>query len=133
MARSKTRKINERFYDAYQDFDYVLCEYLGVKEDGVQVYRNRMKEAVLEAREVIPEWDSINLRLEAIRNRYQVLKQGTEHFDDFQGKDEDVVWMQVFCERLDAQADPLAKYAKMDFKYKRRSRGFWQKVVDMFR
>ncbi len=131
MRNSDSRRRNERFYDAYLDFDEVLCEYCGVEDDGVQAYRNRMKECVTEAREAIAEWDQTFNRLHSIRERYIKLKNGGD-FDDFHGKDEDVVWMQVFFEKLDAKADPLAKYSRMDFKYKTRSVSFWDKLKGMF-
>ncbi len=133
MATTKARRTNERFYDAYLDFDDQLCELLGVEKDGVQAYRMRMKEAWYEAKELIPEWESIDQRLEVIRERYQVLKQGKSKFDDVHGKDEDVVWIQIFRERLDAQADPLAKYSKLSFEKKKKDKGIFQKLGKLFK
>lgn len=132
MATTKTRKINERFYDAYQDFDDVLCEQLGVESDGVKAYRMKMKECWYEAKEAIPEWENMDQRLNAIRERYTVLKEGKSTFDDFHGKDEDVVWMQIFLERLEAKADPLAKYSKLSFERKNKNKGFLQRLRNLF-
>ncbi len=132
MANSKAREINERFFDAYTLFDERLCEKFHVEEDGVKHYLAKMKEAVVEAREALPEWDATFNRLMALRKRYNTLKEGGAAFNDFQGKDEDVVWMQVFTEKLEAEADPLAKYSKLSFTYKTRNKGFWEKVKEFF-
>ncbi len=133
MATTKARRTNERFYDAYLDFDDQLCELMGVEKDGVQAYRMRMKEAWYEAKELIPEWESIDQRMELIRERYQILKQGKSKFDDVHGKDEDVVWIQIFRERLDAKADPLSKYSKLSFEKKKRNQGFFQRLANLFK
>ncbi|MBE5909858.1 DUF6548 family protein [Pseudobutyrivibrio sp.] len=132
MGTSNTRKINERFYDEYNYFDKVLCERLNIEEHGVSGYLAKMKEAVIEAREVIPEWDVTRNRLTNIQKRHADLKQNDEYFEDFQGKDEDVVWMQVFCEKLEANADPLSKYSTMKFSYKTRKKSLWQRIVELF-
>lgn len=133
MATTKARRTNERFYDAYLDFDDQLCELMGVEKDGVQAYRMRMKEAWYEAKELIPEWESIDQRLEVIRERYQILKQGKSKFDDVHGKDEDVVWIQIFRERLEAKADPLSKYSKLSFEKKKKNKGFFQRLANLFK
>lgn len=133
MTTTKTRKINERFYDVYSDFDEHLCQLLDVDDDGVQAYRMRMKEAWYEAKEAIPEWETIDKRLENIRERYLILKKGGSRFDDFHGKDEDVVWMKIFKERLDAKADPLSKYSRLNFGNKKRNKSFFQRLVDLLK
>ena len=76
---------------------------------------------------------SIDQRLEVIRERYQILKQGKSKFDDVHGKDEDVVWIQIFRERLDAKADPLAKYSKLSFEKKKKNQGFFQRLANLFK
>ena len=63
------RKANERFFDAYSEFDGLIRERYNIEEDGVHYYLVKMKEAVLEAREAIPEWDTVYKRLKAIRDR----------------------------------------------------------------
>lgn len=132
MGNSNARKSNERFFDAYVEFDELLCERFNLEEDAVHHYLVKMKEAVVEAREAIPEWDSTYLRLNALRKRYITLKDGDNTFDDFHGKDEDVVWMQVFSEKLEADADPLSKYSRMSFTYKTKGKSFWQKLLELF-
>ena len=133
MATTKARRTNERFYDAYLDFDDQLCELMGVEKDGVQAYRMRMKEAWYEAKELIPEWESIDQRLEVIRERYQILKQGKSKFDDVHGKDEDVVWIRIFISKIESKADPLSKYKNLNFTYKKRKKSLIQIILDMFK
>ncbi|MBP5324835.1 MAG: hypothetical protein J6Y86_05000 [Pseudobutyrivibrio sp.] len=128
--KGQTRKINERFFDEYKIFDEMLCERFNVPEHGVTEYIKRMKEAVTEAREAIPEWDVTYQRLINIKKRSDGLKNQELTFDDFQGKDEDVVWMNIFCEKMDANADPLSKYSTMSFTYKRRSKSLLQRIMD---
>ena len=89
-----------------------------------------MKEAVTEAREAIPKWDVTYQRLKNIKKRSDGLKSQELTFDDFQGKDEDVVWMNIFCEKMDANADPLSKYSTMSFTYKRRSKTLLQRIME---
>lgn len=131
MGSSESRRRNERFFDAYSEFDEVLCEFCGAEEDGVLSYLNKMKEGVTEARDLIAEWDGCFLRLTSLRKRYIGLKQGGMAFDDFQGKDEDVVWMQVFRQKLEAKADPLSKYNRMDFNYPKRGGSLWDRIKAM--
>lgn len=131
MANKAARRSNERFFDAYIGFDENLCERFGVEEDGVRTYMLKMKECYLEARDAITEWDITYTRLGNMRKRYQDLNNGGATFDDFQGKDEDVVWMQVFREKLDAQVDPLSKYSRMDFSKKNKKKGLLAKLFGL--
>lgn len=132
MTKKAIRKTNERFYDEYKIFDQMLCERFNIEEHGVSTYMKRMKEAVVEAREAIPEWDFTYERMERLQKRHAGLKSADISFEDFQGKDEDVVWMHVFTEKLDANADPLSKYSTMEFKYKTRKKTLWQRIMEMF-
>lgn len=132
MGTSNTRKRNERFYDEYNYFDNLICRRFNIEEHGVSEYLKRMKEAVTEAREAIPEWDITRNRLTNIQKRHADLKTNEEAFEDFQGKDEDVVWMQVFSEKLEANADPLSKYSTMKFSYKTRRKSLWQRIMELF-
>jgi hypothetical protein len=132
MSSTKNRKVNERFYDYYKYFDEIVGELFGAEEDGVKRYLDKMKESYTEARDIIPEWDITYERLEHIRQRFMRLRDGDVAFEHFQGKDEDVVWMQVFQEKMDAKADPLAKYAKIDFSSKQGGHSFWDKVKAIF-
>ena len=70
MTKKAIRKTNERFYDEYKIFDAMLCERFNIAEHGVSTYMKRMKEAVLEAREAIPEWDFTYDRLDRIQKRH---------------------------------------------------------------
>ena len=132
MAKSKFRRTNEKFFDEYKFFDQFLCERYNYEENGVSNYLAKMKESYIEAKDAIHEWDVTYERLTAIKKRFDGLENNETSFDDFQGKDEDVVWMQVFCEKLDANADPLSKYKTLKFTYKKRPKTFWQKLKDMF-
>ena len=123
MLSTKNRLTNERFYDAFILFDDMLAQKYNIEEEGVKKYMEKMKECYTEARDLIPEWDDTFKRLTHIRNRFISLKDGKVAFEHFQGKDEDVVWMQVFQEKLDAQADVLSKYAKIDFAKKNNNKG----------
>ncbi len=119
MGRKTNKLLNKRFYESYSDFDYYICEKYKFAEDGVGKYMKKMKECYLEAKEAIPEWEVTYDRLEHLHTRFHRLKNSESEFTDFQGKDEDVVWMQVFYEKLDAGADPLAKYSKLSFDKKK--------------
>ena len=129
---TKPKVFNERFYDEYKYFDEILCERLKVEEDGVPAYLRKMKECYIEAKDAIPEWDVTFERLKSIRERYTNLKNDINVFKHFQGKDEDVVWMNVFKEKLDADADPLSKYSRMDFSKKKKNKGILAKLFGAF-
>lgn len=133
MISSKNRLVNERFFDAYVLFDDMLAQKYKVEEDGVKKYMEKMKECYTEAKDHIPEWDDTFKRLNHIRNRYISLKDGKVAFEHFQGKDEDVVWMQVFKEKMEAEADVLAKYSKIDFSKKNNDKGFLGKLMKIFK
>lgn len=129
---SKNRRTNENFFDEFEFFDYMLAEHFKIEENGVDEYIKRMKHAVIDVREVLPEWDGTIARLEKMKARYEDLNNAKLSFDDFQGKDEDVVWMRIFMTKLQSQADPLAKYSKLSFTYKKRKKSFLQKIMDLF-
>jgi hypothetical protein len=129
---SKNRVINKNFYDEYAYFDSVLAEHFGVEENGVDEYIKRMKHAVIDVRDVLPEWDSTIARLEKMKARYLGLNTFEDSFDDYQGKDEDVVWMLIFYEKMDQDADPLAKYSKLEFTYKKRKKSLMQRLKELF-
>ena len=129
------RVTNKDFYNEYEYFDFYLSEHLKCEDKcGVQTYMKKMKEAVVEARDVIAEWDVTYARLKKIKDRYEGLSTLETSFDEFQGKDEDVVWMRIFISKIESQADPLSKYSKISFSYKkRRKKNFIQKILDMFK
>jgi len=132
MATNNRRR-NENFYDEYRYFDLKLCKKYGIEEDGVGKYMDLMKHAVVEAREQIPEWDSIYERLAYIKKRYYSLENAELSFDEFQGKDEDVVWMRIFMEKIDSMADPLYKYSQMTFIYKKRRKTLLQRISNFLK
>ena len=133
MLSTKNRLVNERFYDAFILFDDILAQKYGLEENGVKKYMEKMKECYTEAREMIPEWDDTFKRLNHILNRFTQLKDGKVAFEHFQGKDEDVVWMQVFNEKLEAEADVLSKYSRLSFEKKKKKQGFIGKLMNLFK
>ena len=133
MLSSKNRIVNERFYDAYILFDDMLAQRFKLEEGGVVKYMAKMKECYTEAREHIPEWDDTFKRLQHLQVRFNSLKDGKVAFEHFQGKDEDVVWMSVFKEKMDAEADVLSKYSKIDFSKKKKDEGFFGKLLGIFK
>lgn len=133
MLSSKNRIVNERFYDAYILFDDMLAQRFKLEEGGVGKYMAKMKECYTEAREHIPEWDDTFKRLQHLQARFNSLKDGKVAFEHFQGKDEDVVWMSVFKEKMDAEADVLSKYSKIDFSKKKKDEGFFGKLLGIFK
>ena len=128
------RVTNQNFYAEYEYFDFYLSEYLKVDEEkGVETYMKRMKEAVIEARDAIAEWDVTYDRLKKIKNRYEGLSTQETSFDEFQGKDEDVVWIRIFISKIESKADPLSKYKNLNFTYKKRKKSLIQIILDMFK
>ena len=129
MGKLINRTHNERFFDEYAYFDQVLAERFNIESGGVEHYIKKMKECVVEARDVIPEFDTTLARFLKMKDRYSKLDEGHTSFEEFQGKDEDVVWISVFMQKLDADADPLSKYAKIDFKKKKtKNKSFMDKL-----
>ena len=133
MSSTSNRVVNERFYDAYILFDEMLAQRFKLEEGGVAKYMAKMKECYTEAREHIPEWDDTYKRLNHLQSRFNSLKDGKTAFEHFQGKDEDVVWMSVFKEKMDAEADVLSKYSKIDFSKKNKNQGFLGKLFGLFK
>lgn len=128
------RVTNQNFYAEYEYFDFYLSEYLKVDEEkGVETYMKRMKEAVIEARDAIAEWDVTYDRLKKIKDRYEGLSTQETSFDEFQGKDEDVVWIRIFISKIESKADPLSKYKNLNFTYKKRKKSLIQIILDMFK
>ncbi|MCR5581313.1 MAG: hypothetical protein K6F66_06970, partial [Pseudobutyrivibrio sp.] len=103
----KNRIVNENFFDEYKFFDAILSEHFHMESGGIDKYIDEMKNANYEACERIPEWNSILARLEHLRDRYNSLNNADTSFDEFQGKDEDVVWIRIFITKLQGKADPL--------------------------
>ena len=128
------RVTNQTFFAEYEYFDFYLSEYLKVDEEkGVETYMKRMKEAVIEARDAIAEWDVTYDRLKKIKDRYEGLSTQETSFDEFQGKDEDVVWIRIFISKIESKADPLSKYKNLNFTYKKRKKSLIQIILDMFK
>ena len=128
------RVTNQNFFAEYEYFDFYLSEYLKVDEEkGVETYMARMKEAVIEARDAIAEWDVTYDRLKKIKDRYEGLSTQETSFDEFQGKDEDVVWIRIFISKIESKADPLSKYKNLKFNYKTRKKSLIQIILDMFK
>ncbi|MCR4831479.1 MAG: hypothetical protein K5883_08520 [Pseudobutyrivibrio sp.] len=130
---NKNRITNENFFDEYKYFDFILSKHFKIEENGVGEYVKRMKLAVIDVRDVLPEWDATIERLNKIKARYEGLNNAETSFDEFQGKDEDVVWMRIFLTRFDSKADPLSKYSKLEFTYKKRNKSLLQKILDIFK
>ena len=128
----KNRIINENFYDEYSFFDDYLADYLGVEENGVTEYIKRMKLCIYEVKDVLPEWMPTIERFEKIKARFESLDNAVASFDDFQGKDEDVVWMRILMEKIEAGADPLTKYSKLKFTFKKRKKSLLQRFFSLF-
>ena len=128
----KNRITNENFYDEYCFFDDYLADYLNVDENGVTEYIKRMKEAIYEVKDVLPEWMRSIARFEKIKARFESLDNAQVSFDDFQGKDEDVVWMRILMEKIEAGADPLTKYSKLKFTFKKRKKSLLQRFFSLF-
>ena len=91
-----------------------------------------MKEAIYEVKDVLPEWMPSIARFEKIKARFESLDNAQVSFDDFQGKDEDVVWMRILMEKIEAGADPLAKYSKLKFTFKKRKKSLLQRFFSLF-
>ena len=123
---------NENFYDEYKYFDELLAERFGVEENGVGEYVKRMKHAVIDVRDVLPEWDATIERLLKIKSRYESLKNADISFDDFHGKDEDFIWIKIFMEKMESDADPLTKYGKLEFTYKKRKKSILDRLKAIF-
>ncbi len=123
----KNRIMNKNFFDEYSYFNAYLADYLNVDENGVTEYVKRMKLAIYEVKDELPEWMPTIERLEKIKARFESLNNAEASFDDYQGKDEDVVWMLIFIEKIEASADPLTKYSKLKFTFKKRKKSLLQR------
>ena len=129
---SNNRIVNQNFYDEYKYFDEFLANYLNVEENGVDEYIKRMKLAIYEVKDVLPEWMPTIARLEKMKTRFLSLDDAKVSFDDFQGKDEDVVWIRIFLEKIEQKADPLEKYSKLKFTFKKRKKSLLQRFFGLF-
>ncbi|SFI15839.1 hypothetical protein SAMN04487830_12628 [Pseudobutyrivibrio sp. OR37] len=129
---SNNRITNQNFYDEYKYFDEFLAEHLHVEENGVDEYVKKMKHAIYEVKDVLPEWMPTIERLEKMKARFLSLDGAKVSFDDFQGKDEDVVWIRIFLEKIDQKADPLEKYSKLKFTFKKRKKSLLQRFFGLF-
>lgn len=129
---SNNRIVNKNFYDEYKYFDEYLASYLNVEENGVDEYIKRMKHAIYEVKDVLPEWMPTIARLEKMKTRFLSLDDAEVSFDDFQGKDEDVVWIRIFLEKIEQKADPLEKYSKLKFTFKKRKKSLLQRFLGLF-
>jgi hypothetical protein len=129
---SNNRIVNKNFYDEYKYFDEYLANYLNMEENGVDEYIKRMKQAIYEVKDVLPEWMPTIARLEKMKTRFLSLDGAEVSFDDFQGKDEDVVWIRIFLEKIEQKADPLEKYSKLKFTFKKRKKSLLQRFLGLF-
>ena len=113
-----SRRINEKFLNAYIEMDRKCCEKFGVAVSGVTEYINRLENARFAPLrdEVLPKL----VRYRNIRNVFahepSALKRNGELIS------QDVKWVKRFTRDLTKRKDPISKYLRKARRYARRKR-----------
>ncbi len=113
-----SRKINEKFLNAFLELDKLCCEKFGVAANGVTEYINRLNNArFAENRdEVLPRL----VRYRNLRNRFAHEPMAIRKCDDI-SKD-DNKWIVSFKKDVKKKKDPYFKYLSKARRYARRKK-----------
>lgn len=113
-----SKRINEKFLDAYINLDRSCCEKFGIAVGGVTEYINRLENA-----RFAPSRDEVLPRLVRYRNLRNVfahepsaIKRNGELIS------QDVKWVRRFNKDLARRKDPISKYLKKARRYARHKR-----------
>ena len=111
-----SRKINEKFLNAFLELDKLCCTKFGVATNGVTEYINRLNNA-----RFAPKRDEVLPRLvkyRNLRNRFAHEPQAIRKCDDITKAD--VKWVCKFKKTVKAKKDPISKYLKKARRFARR-------------
>ena len=110
-----SKKVNEKFVNAYMELDRCCCEKFGISAGGITEYVNRLGNAKFAPKrdEVLPKL----VKYRNIRNIFAHEPKALKKNDEI-GK-ADIVWVQKFTKILAKQKDPYSVYLKKARKYAR--------------
>ena len=113
-----SKKINEKFLNAYMELDKAFCVKLGVSAGGVTEYINRLSNTRFAPRrdEVLP----VLVKYRNIRNLFAHEPGSIRKSDDLAKSD--LVWLKKFSRDLDKKKDPISAYLKKARRYARNRR-----------
>ena len=111
-----SRKINEKFLDAYIELDKLCCAKFGVEINGVTEYINRLENA----RFATNRDDLLKYlrKYRNLRNRFAHEPQALKKSDDITAAD--VKWVNDFKKAVKGKNDSISKYLKKARRFARR-------------
>ena len=111
-----SRKLNEKFVNAFIELDKLCCEKFGVASNGVTEYVNRLNNARFAPNrdEVLPKL----VKYRNLRNRFAHEPQALRKCDDIAKSD--VKWVAKFKKNVKKKKDPISKYLKKARRFARR-------------
>ena len=113
-----SRRINEKFLDAYINLDRGCCEKFGIAAGGVTEYINRLENA-----RFAPLRDEVLPRLVRYRNIRNVFAHEPSAIRrNGELISQDVKWVRRFTRDLGRRKDPISKYLKKARRYARHKR-----------
>ena len=113
-----SKKINEKFLEAYLELDRNCCEKFGVATGGVTEYINRLGSA-----RFAPNRDEALPRLVRYRNTRNVFAhEPTAVKKSNELVKADIVWVKHFTKDLSRKKDPISAYLKKARRYARHRR-----------
>ncbi len=111
--------MNNKFLEQYKRADSI-CREMYNSESGITNYINLMRDAKNYKEQDIAEWDEVLGKLMALRHIRNKLTHDVGTLDMELCSEDDVVWLDNFCELLLTATDPLAKHYRA-FSQKKKS------------
>ncbi len=101
--------MNNRFLEQYKRADSI-CRDIYNSDSGITNYINLMRDAKNYKMQDIDEWDDVLKRLMSLRHIRNKLTHDIGTLDMELCTEDDVLWLESFCQSLLDTSDPLAKH-----------------------
>ncbi len=101
--------MNNKFLEQYKRADSI-CRDIYNSDSGITNYINLMRDAKNYRAQNIEEWDRVLSKLMALRHKRNKLTHDVGTLEMELCTEDDVLWMDAFCEKLLNATDPLAKH-----------------------
>ena len=113
-----SRKVNEKFLDAYIELDKACCEKFGIPIGGVTEYINRLGGVRFapNREEVLPSL----VKYRNVRNMFAHEPSAIKKYDDISKSD--ILWIKHFLRDLKRKKDPISAYLRKARRYARHRR-----------
>lgn len=109
-------ELNVQFQEAYKRMDN-FCKDICESDIGVTQYITDMEKNISIFRRNVPEWDYVYNQLKYLRRIRNKLVHEVGTLNSDICTEEDIKWIEDFCQKILTRNDPLAKVGHLDRQY----------------